>query len=99
MPGMVEKRRTHLDQGCNGVRCAWTSDWGDRLSNYSDRVKKQATGKKRRRGDQQACAPRRDALRRESGLSAGLFLCESTGAIREFREGSATRRALLSRSQ
>ena len=83
MAATLDERRTRLGQGCGRVRWAGTCDWCDRLSGYGDCVKKQAAGKKGRRGNQRARSSKRDALRRESGLSAGLFLRESAGAIRE----------------
>src|SRR5262249_9725762 len=99
IPATLDERRTRLDHGCGRVRCGGFGDWGDRLSGYCDYLKKQATGKEGRGGNQCGCASNRDALRREPGLSAGLFLCEGTGAIRELREDFATQRALLSRSK
>ena len=98
IPAMLDKRRTSLGQACGGVHWAGACDWGDRVSDYGDRLKKQAAGKKGRRGNQCAGAPERHALRSESGLSASLFLCESAGEIRELREEAARERALLSRS-
>ena len=90
MAATLDERRTRLDQGRGRVRWAGTCDWCDRLSGYGDCVKRQAAGKKGRRGNQRARPAKRDALRRESGLSAGIFLCESTGAICERCEKSAS---------
>src|SRR5438093_4113151 len=89
MAATLDERRTCLGQDRGSVRWAGTRDWCDRLSSYSDCVKKQAAGKKGRRGNQRAHASKRDSLRRESGLSADLFLRESAGAIREQCQKSA----------
>src|SRR5262245_38525088 len=98
MPELGEGR-PRLGQVGNSVRWAGIGDWCNRLSHHGDCLEKQAAGKNRSLENQRACASKRNALCRESGLSASLLLCESTSAIRESTEESATRRALLSRSK
>src|SRR5258707_2557460 len=74
----------HVDVAERGVRDRKSTRLNSSHANISYAVfclkkKKQSRGRKSRRGNQRASAPKRDDLRRESGLSADLLLSESGG--------------------
>ena len=66
-----------LGKGSRGLHRAWTRDRWNRLSVHRAHFEKQTASKKGRCRDQRHRSRERDALRGESGLSAGVLLRES----------------------
>src|ERR1044071_368042 len=99
MAASFGEQRADVGQDCRCICCTRIGNRRDRLSSNRDHSKKPAAGKKRGGGNQFARACNRDAVCREPGLSAGVFLCESTGAVCDLAAEFATRRTLFSNSK